>query len=45
MNLLQLVLNSADRAVTKTPKSHGVLRDIKSILKSLYWLTINERIE
>jgi len=45
MNRLPFVLNSAARAVTKTAKSHGVLRDIKSILKSLQWLKINERIK
>ena len=40
-NRLQLVLNSAARAVTKTPKFHH----ITSILKSLHWLKINERIQ
>jgi len=40
MNLLQLFLNSAGRAVTKTPKFHH----ITPILKSLHWLKINERI-
>jgi len=40
-NLLQLVLNSAARAVTKTPKFHL----IAPILKSLHWLKINERIK
>ena len=39
-NRLQLVLNSAARAVTKTPKFHR----ITPILKSLHWLTINQRI-
>jgi len=39
-NRLQLVLNSAARAVTKTPKFHH----ITPILKSLYCLKINERI-
>jgi len=39
-NRLQLVLNSAARAVTKTPKFHH----ITPILKSLHWLKINERI-
>jgi len=40
-NRLQLVLNSATRAVTKTPKFHH----ITPILKSLHWLKINERIK
>ena len=40
-NRLQLVLNSAARAVTKTPKFHH----ITPILKSLHWLKINERIK
>jgi len=40
-NRLQLVLNSAARAVTKTPKFHH----ITPILKSLYWLKINDRIK
>jgi len=40
-NCLQLVLNSAARAVTKTPKFHH----ITPILKSLHWLKINERIK
>ena len=40
-NRLQLVLNSAARAVTKTPKFHH----ITPILKSLHWLNINERIQ
>jgi len=39
-NRLQLVLNSAARAVAKTPKFHH----ITPILKSLHWLKINERI-
>ena len=39
-NCLQLILNSAARAVTKTPKFHH----ITPILKSLHWLTINQRI-
>jgi len=39
-NRLQLILNSAARAVTKTPKFHH----ITPILKSLHWLTINQRI-
>jgi hypothetical protein len=38
---LQLVLNSAARAVTKTPKFHH----ITPILKSLHWLSINQRIQ
>ena len=40
-NRLQLVLNSAASAVTKTPKFHH----ITPILKSLHWLKINERIQ
>ena len=40
-NRLQLVLNSAARAVTKTPKFHH----ITPVLKSLHWLNINERIQ
>jgi len=40
-NRLQLVLNYAARAVTKTPKFHH----ITPILKSLHWLKINERIK
>jgi len=40
-NRLQLVLNSAARAVTKIPK----LYHIAPILKSLHWLKINERIK
>ena len=40
-NRLQLVLNSAARAVTKTPKFHH----ITPLLKSLHWLNINERIQ
>jgi len=40
-NRLQLVLNSAARAVTKTPK----FQHITPILKSLHWLKINERIK
>ena len=39
-NRLQLVLNSAARAVTKTHEFHH----IAPILKSLHWLKINERI-
>ncbi len=38
---LQLVLNSAARAFTKTPKFHH----ITPILKSLHWLKINETIQ
>ena len=38
---LQLVLNAAARAVTKTPKFHH----ISPILKSLHWIKINERIQ
>jgi exonuclease III len=38
---LQLVINSAARAVTKSPKFHH----ITPILKSLHWLNINERIQ
>jgi len=41
MHLLQLVLNSAARAVTKTPEFHH----ITPILKSLHWLKINEIIK
>ena len=40
LDRLQLVLNSAARAVTKTPKFHH----ITPILKSLHWLKITERI-
>ena len=40
-NRLQLVLNSAARAVNKTPEFHH----ITPILKSLHWLNINERIQ
>jgi len=40
-NRLHHVLNSAARAVTKTPKFH----QITPILKSLHWLKINERIK
>ena len=40
-NRLQLVLNSAARAVTRTPKFHH----ITPILESLHWLTINQRIQ
>ena len=38
---LQLVLNSAARTVTKTPKFHH----ITPILESLHWLNINQRIQ
>jgi len=41
MNRFQLVLNSAARAVAKTHKFHHT----RSILKSLHWLKINERIK
>ena len=41
LNRLQLVLNSAARAVTKTPKFHH----ITSHLKSLHWLKITQRIQ
>lgn len=40
-NRLQLVLNAAARAVTKTPKFHH----ISPILKSLHWLKIHQRIQ
>jgi len=40
-NHLQLVLNSAARAVTKTPTLHH----ITSVLKSLRWLNINAKIK
>src|SRR5258706_110008 len=40
LNRLQLILNTAARAITKTPKIHH----ITPILKSLHWLKINERI-
>jgi len=40
-NRLQLVLHSAARAVTKTPKFHH----ITPILQSLHWLKLNERIK
>ena len=40
-NRLQLVLNSAARPNTKTPKFHH----IPPILKSLHWLKIIERIQ
>ena len=39
-NRLQLVINAAARAITKTPKLHH----ISPILKSLHWLKIRERI-
>ena len=41
INRLQLLLNSAARAVTRTPKFHH----ITPILKSLHWLAINQRIQ
>ena len=40
LNRLQLILNSAARAVTKTPKFHH----ITPILRSLHWLKITERV-
>jgi len=40
-NRLQLAMNSAARAVTKTPKFHH----ITPILKSFYWVKINKRIK
>ena len=40
LNRLQLVLNSAARAVTKTPKFHHITPH----LKSLHWLKITQRI-
>jgi hypothetical protein len=41
INRLQLVLNSAARAVTRTQKLHY----ITPILKSLHWLAITQRIK
>ena len=41
LNRLQLVLNSAARAVTKTPKFHHITPH----LKSLNWLKITQRIQ
>ena len=41
LNRLQLVLNSAARAVTKTPKFHHITPH----LKSLHWLKITQRIQ
>jgi hypothetical protein len=41
LNRLQLLLNSAARAITKTPKFHH----ISPALKSLHWLKINQRID
>jgi hypothetical protein len=41
LNRLQLVLNSAARAVTNTPK----FCHISPVLKSLHWLKINQRIQ
>ena len=41
LNRLQLLLNSAARATTKTPKFHH----ISPVLKSLHWLKINQRID
>ena len=40
LNRLQLILNSAARAVTKTPKFHHITPH----LKSLHWLKITQRI-
>ena len=40
-NRLQLVLNAAARAVTKTPK----FNHISPILKSLHWLKVQQRIQ
>ena len=44
LNRLQLVLNSAARAVTRTPKLHHV-GSLFPILKYLHWLTINQIIQ
>ena len=41
INRLQLILNSAARAVTKTPKFHHITPQ----LKSLHWLKITQRIQ
>ena len=41
INRLQLVLNSAARAVTKTPKFHHITPHLKSLL----WLKITQRIQ
>ena len=41
LNRLQLILNSAARAVTKTPKFHHITPH----LKSLHWLKIEQRIQ
>ena len=41
LNRLQLILNSAVRAVTKTPKFHHITPH----LKSLHWLKIEQRIQ
>ena len=41
LNRLQLILNSAARAVTKTPKFHHITPH----LKSLHWLKITQRIQ
>jgi len=43
-NRLQLVLNSAARAVTKTPQLHYIIH-ITPILKSLHWREINVKIK
>jgi len=41
LDRLQLILNSAARAVSKTPR----YRHISPILKSLHWLKIDQRIQ
>ena len=41
LNKLKLILNSAARAVTKTPKFHHIIPH----LKSLHWLKIEQRIQ
>ena len=41
LNRLQLILNSAARAVTKTPKFHHITPQLKSI----HWLKITQRIQ
>ena len=42
LNRLQLILNSAARAVTKTPKFHHITPHLKS---GLHWLKITQRIQ
>jgi hypothetical protein len=42
LDCLQLVLNSAARAVTKTPRFHHITH-ITPILKALHWLKISQR--